>query len=105
MAVDGVFGYEQARSDLLVAQAIGDQVCDLGFTFAERGRPRIACCHGGNLIGFAERESDCRASAQTSSGFKLDLERGCAERGSRRLPGLGHWRSKVWQDARANARL
>src|SRR6266516_1427629 len=38
VAVDGALGYEQARSDLLVGQAVGDQPCDVGLPLPERPR-------------------------------------------------------------------
>ena len=42
MAVDGALGDEQARSDLLVAEAVGDQLCDTFFPLPEQPRARIA---------------------------------------------------------------
>src|SRR5215470_8547871 len=42
VALDGTLGYEQAGTDLLVAQAVGDQPGDLLFSLAEQPRrPRL----------------------------------------------------------------
>ncbi|HEX9359116.1 MAG TPA: hypothetical protein VF933_35570 [Streptosporangiaceae bacterium] len=41
MAVDGALGYEQARSDLPVGQAVGDQPRDVGFSLPEQPRAGI----------------------------------------------------------------
>ena len=42
MAVDGALGDEQARPDLLVGQAIGDQQRDVGFPLAEHATARLS---------------------------------------------------------------
>src|ERR1700674_2380889 len=49
VAANGALGYEQARSDLLVAQALGDQPCDLCFPLAEQPTSRIVRSRGCNL--------------------------------------------------------
>ena len=49
VAVDRALGYEQAGSDLLVGQAIGDQPRDFGFSFPEWPRAGVVrCCGGGD---------------------------------------------------------
>jgi len=54
MAVDGVLGDVEARADLLVAQALGDQPGDLCLPLPEGCRVRVARC--GGVDGLAERQ-------------------------------------------------
>src|SRR5712692_11639367 len=58
VAVDGAFGDEKTRSDLLVAQALGDQPRDLRFTLREQSRHDIDRHCRCDKRGFTQRERD-----------------------------------------------
>lgn len=95
MAVDGTHGYEQARSDLLVAKALGDQPRDFCFSLPEQSRRGTVRRRRGNMTRLTKRQSDCGASAQALSGLELGLESRCPKRRDRRLFGLGEQRGGV----------
>ena len=58
MAVDGPLGDEQARSDLLVAQTLGHQPCDVGFPLRERRHARIVWSRGDDMRRLAKRPAN-----------------------------------------------
>src|SRR5262250_207800 len=74
VAVDGVFGDEQAGAYLLVAQAVGAEASHLGFPFGQRGGSPIFRCRRG-AGGRGEREPDRGAAAHPASVLELRLER------------------------------
>ena len=74
MAVDGPPGDEQARSDLPVAQTLGDQPGDVGFPLRERRQARIVRSGGDDLLRLAKRRCDGGVPAQALSGVELGLE-------------------------------
>src|SRR2546422_6907409 len=61
MAVDRALRYEQPHSDLLVAQPLGAQPCDIGLTLPKHSPARaVRSRHSRNLRSWlAKRESDC----------------------------------------------
>jgi hypothetical protein len=74
VAVDGPLGDEQARSDLLVAQTLGDQPRDVGFPLRQRRHARIVWSRGDDMSRLPKRRSDCGVPAQALSGVELGLE-------------------------------
>lgn len=70
MAVHGSLGYEQARADLLVAQPVGDEPCDIRLSFSENAGARMfrGC---GDSVRFTESEPHCVVPAQTSANLEL----------------------------------
>src|SRR5438270_7318501 len=88
VAVDGALRYEQPRSDLLVAQSLGDQPGHVGLALPEQGggpHPALPHTRGRNQLAIAsrisERVTDGLVAAQAFSGVHLRLEL----RGSERL--------------------
>ena len=64
--------YEQARADLLVAQAVRDQPRDICSSFPEQPRAHNVHRRDRILRGFTKRQGQCRVPAQTLSGAELD---------------------------------
>ena len=58
----------------LVAQAVGDQPCDICFPLPEQPRARIASSRGGDVSGFTKQERQGRVPAQAFSGRDFGLE-------------------------------
>jgi len=103
VAVDGALGDEQARPDLLVGQAVGDQLRDLGFAFAERPGAGLAGGRAGSSLRWlAERERRCLIPVQALSGLELGGEPRCPERRGGRLPGPGQQWNMERHDVGAN---
>src|SRR5439155_3394919 len=71
---DRTIGNEQAGGDLLVAQSVGDEPRDLQLALPEGGA--LGAIRSGDLglIGFAEREAQCRHAAQAAARLKFRLE-------------------------------
>src|SRR5438094_9547602 len=67
-------GNEQAGGDLLVAESVGDEPRDLQLALPEGGA--LGAIRSGDLglIGFAEREAQCRHAAQAAARLKFRLE-------------------------------
>src|SRR5215831_21287409 len=68
VAVNGALGDEQARPDLPIGQAVGDQPRDFGFPFPERSGAGLAGDRGGSLCWLAERKRQRRVPVQALSG-------------------------------------
>src|SRR5215471_5343248 len=85
VAVDGPLRNEEPGTDLLVAESLRDQPCDVHLSLAKQAR--------GGSIGsserrrglFAERQLDCRFTAHYFSGLILGLEFRSTKRIGRRL--------------------
>ena len=58
MTADGPLGDEEARSDLLVAQALGDEVRDLSFSLPELLASSLGCADADTLRRQAVRDRD-----------------------------------------------
>src|SRR5438132_3569059 len=80
MAVDGALRDEQARSDLLVAQAVSDQSRDLDLSFGEQSRSYVVSSRLGGGVWFTEGYGDGAAATKALAGAELNLEPGFAER-------------------------
>src|SRR5215831_3660176 len=76
VAVNGALGDEQARPDLSVGQAVGDQPRDLVFPLAERTGAGLAGGRGGRCW-LAERERQRRVPVQALSSLELGDESRC----------------------------
>src|SRR5262245_24996336 len=104
VTVHSVLRDEQPSTDLLVAQALGDQPRDLALALAERRGGRVGRRRSG-LGWLAQRQPDRGGAAQAAARVVLELERRTTERGSGRLMGVGDERDEVRDRRRAHAAL
>ena len=104
MAVDGVLGYEQSGSDLLVAQAIGDQPRNLRLSLAEQLRAGAIRRRSGNIWWLTKGQSDRGVPGQELSGFELCLELRLPKRRDCQLLCLDYQRSNCRKDPCASTR-
>lgn len=74
MAVDGVPRDEKTRSDLLVAEALRDKLCNLRLSLPQQSSIGIVCLQGSNVSGLTERHSDGAFPAQALPDLDLGLE-------------------------------
>ena len=100
MAVDGALGDEQARPDLLVAQAVGDQPCDFCFPLPEWPRALTGLKPRRQHELFSPSASPIAAlSAQACSGLELGLESRMPQAPRSPTLGLGQQRGMDRDDA------
>jgi len=71
VAVDGPLGDEQARSDLPVAQTLGDQPRDVGFPLRERRHARIVWSRGDDMSRLATRSKSTITPSGANSWTNL----------------------------------
>jgi len=102
MAIDRPLRNEPACANLLVAHALGHQLCDLRRSVALWRSDGCLCIRGDKAPGFTERECNRAAATQVSPRGELVLELRCAKRRIGRLPGLRNQGSEHAQDARAS---
>src|SRR5712691_9864443 len=80
VAVDGAFRDEKTRSDLLVAQAVGDQAGDVELSFRKQSRSCITWSRGGRVVRFAEGDGDGTVATYLLAAADFHVEPGFAER-------------------------
>ena len=108
MGGDGALGDEQASSDLLVAEPLGDESGHLDLPFGEGSGLGATRCNDAPLIRFVKSEPNRGLAAEPFACLEFSFELRLPQGSSRRLSGLSQQRGMrstvVCAGTRANAR-